>query len=133
MHFDTIIPALNEEETIGDVVRMAYGQGAHRVVVVDNHSTDGTGQRAEEAGAVVVLEPQIGYGRACLTGIEALASDPPEWVLFCDGDGADDKKESLELEESVRIDLLVQSLRVTESKLITSSAYLYHQHLQGQA
>ena len=42
------------------------------------------------AGATVVPEPIRGYGQACLTGMATLASQPPEWVLFCDGDGADD-------------------------------------------
>ena len=90
MEFEVIIPALNEEETIGEVVRMARRNGARRVVVVNNHSSDDTGARAVAAGAHVVYEGQRGYGRACLTGIRELRSNPPEWVLFCDGDGADD-------------------------------------------
>ena len=90
MEFEVIIPALDEEETIGDVVRMARENGARRVVVVDNHSSDDTEARALSAGAHVVYEGQRGYGRACLTGINELKINPPEWVLFCDGDGADD-------------------------------------------
>jgi glycosyltransferase involved in cell wall biosynthesis len=90
MEFEVIIPALDEEETIGDVVRMARGNGARRVVVVDNHSSDDTEAQALAAGAHVVYEGQRGYGRACLTGINEMRINPPEWVLFCDGDGADD-------------------------------------------
>jgi glycosyltransferase involved in cell wall biosynthesis len=90
MRFDVIIPALDEEKTIGDVVESAQDTGARRVVVVDNGSTDSTSLKAKEAGAVVVSEPIRGYGQACLTGIASLTADPPDWVLFCDGDGADD-------------------------------------------
>lgn len=90
MVFEVIIPALDEEATIGDVVRMVQHEGARRVVVVDNRSTDATADRAREAGAHVVYEAKRGYGRACLSGIDVLKSDPPDWVLFCDGDGSDD-------------------------------------------
>ena len=90
MQFDVIIPALNEEETIAAVVNAAIEQGARSVFVVDNGSSDATSQRARSAGARVVYEPIRGYGQACLAGLDAIANDPPSWVLFCDGDGADD-------------------------------------------
>ena len=90
MLFDVIIPALDEEATIGDVVLSALSAGARTVMVVDNGSIDSTAQHALTAGARVVTEPIRGYGQACLTGIEAVSLEPPEWVLFCDGDGADD-------------------------------------------
>ena len=60
MQFETIIPALDEEETIYDVVRLAYVQGARRVVVVDNGSMDQTTQRALKAGAHVGYESRRG-------------------------------------------------------------------------
>ena len=90
MEFSAIIPALDEEQTIGDVVAMVLTCGATSVVVVDNGSSDETASRARAAGAKVIHEPRKGYGRACLTGIEMLAANPPPWVLFCDGDGSDD-------------------------------------------
>lgn len=90
MRFDVIIPALDEEATIADVVRSAMETGARRVVVVDNGSVDQTPKRAVEAGARVVREEIRGYGQACLSGLKSISEDPPEWVLFCDGDGADD-------------------------------------------
>ncbi len=84
-----IIPALNEEEPIADVVRECLATGLPReVIVVDNGSSDRTAERAKAAGARVVSEPMPGYGRACAAGVRAL---PPECdlVVFLDGDGSD--------------------------------------------
>lgn len=83
-----IIPALNEQETIAQVVRAVPREICQQVIVVDNASTDATAERAAAAGARVVKEPQRGYGRACATGVSDLASDC-EIVVFLDGDGSD--------------------------------------------
>lgn len=88
-----VIPALDEEATIGRVVTelcdAVRATGAEVVAfVVDNGSTDETAQRARAAGATIVPEPQRGYGRACLTGLSALPRI--DIVLFADGDGSDD-------------------------------------------
>ncbi|MDQ3313684.1 MAG: glycosyltransferase, partial [Verrucomicrobiota bacterium] len=54
MNVCVVIPALDEEEPIGDVVRGCLATGLpSEVVVVDNGSTDGTAARAREAGARV--------------------------------------------------------------------------------
>ncbi len=83
-----IIPALNEEQAVGSVVRDALGQGVREVIVVDNGSTDSTAAAAADAGARVVSEPRRGYGRACWAGWQA--ADPASDVLvFMDGDGSD--------------------------------------------
>ncbi len=66
-----VIPALNEAEAIGDVVRTVAQQNVHRVIVVDNGSTDSTADAARAAGAEVVNEPQRGYGNACRMGVAA--------------------------------------------------------------
>ena len=86
-----LIPALNEEGSIGGVVRELRERGVTRVVVADNGSTDATPQVAARAGAQLARDPRPGYGRACLAGLALLESDPspPEVVLFVDGDGAD--------------------------------------------
>ena len=67
-----IIPCLNEEEPIGDVVREVLATGIGEVIVVDNGSTDRTAERAKAAGARVVREPVRGYGRACAAGLAAI-------------------------------------------------------------
>ncbi len=83
-----IIPALNEEEPIADVVRECLATKIPReVIVVDNESTDRTADRARLAGARVVTTMR-GYGRACAAGVRALPNDC-DIVVFLDGDGSD--------------------------------------------
>lgn len=84
-----IIPALNEAETIADVVQALQKQGLQRIRVVDNGSCDRTAGVAEAAGATVIHEPHQGYGQACWLGYQDLPDDIT-WILFCDGDGSDD-------------------------------------------
>jgi glycosyltransferase involved in cell wall biosynthesis len=84
-----VIPALNEEEPIGDVVREIAATGLTReIIVVDNGSTDATATRGREAGALVVAEPQRGYGHACQRGVNSV-SPACEIIVFLDGDGSD--------------------------------------------
>lgn len=85
-----IIPALNEELSIGRVVA-AIPSFVSQVIVVDNGSTDKTADVARAAGAQVVSEPRRGYGAACLAGIEAL--EKPDIVVFLDADFSDDPSE----------------------------------------
>jgi len=83
-----VIPALNEEEPIGEVVREVIATGIPReVVVVDNGSTDLTAECARNAGARVISVPR-GYGRACAAGVAAV-SDECDVLVFLDGDGSD--------------------------------------------
>jgi glycosyltransferase involved in cell wall biosynthesis len=88
-----VIPALDEERSIGDVLRNIPAPYRRRMVVVDNGSRDGTARVAREAGAQVVAEPRRGYGAACLAGLAALAADPPRAVVFLDADSSDDPAE----------------------------------------
>lgn len=88
MKVSVIIPALNEEETIGDVVRAVLCQSVDEVLVVDNGSDDATAEQAQLAGARVVHEPRRGYGRACAAGVRALTPEC-DIVVFLDGDGSD--------------------------------------------
>ncbi|HLL14091.1 MAG TPA: glycosyltransferase family 2 protein [Pyrinomonadaceae bacterium] len=83
-----VIPALNEEEPIADVVRGIPREIASEIIVVDNGSDDRTAERARAAGARVVSEPRRGYGRACLAGVGAVAAGC-EIIVFLDGDGSD--------------------------------------------
>ncbi len=70
------------------MVREVLTQNVDEVIVVDNGSTDKTAERAAEAGARVVREPNRGYGRACAAGVNAVRPDA-EIVCFLDGDGSD--------------------------------------------
>ena len=81
-----VIPALNEAEAIGLVLREIPPLVAE-VVVVDNGSTDRTAEVARAHGARVVPEPRRGYGQACLTGIAALGD--ADVVAFLDADHSD--------------------------------------------
>jgi glycosyltransferase involved in cell wall biosynthesis len=83
-----VIPALNEEACIAEVVEAIPRDVAGEVIVVDNGSDDQTALRARAAGARVVSEPRRGYGRACLAGVRAIAPEC-EIVVFLDGDGSD--------------------------------------------
>ena len=86
---DVVIPALNEAKAIPHVLRDIPRSWVRRVVVADNGSTDGTADAASRSGAEVVCERERGYGAACLRAIEHLASDPPDIVVFMDGDHSD--------------------------------------------
>lgn len=89
-----VIPALNEELSIGRVVG-AIPKWVSQIVVVDNGSTDATAEVAMAAGAQVVCERRRGYGAACLAGIAAL--DRPDIVVFLDADFSDDPSEMTRL------------------------------------
>jgi len=83
-----VIPCLNEEAPIGDVIRDVLTLPVDQVIVVDNGSTDRTAEVAAAAGARVVREPMRGYGRACAAGIAAVRPET-DIVCFLDGDGSD--------------------------------------------
>jgi len=84
-----VIPALDEERALPYVLREIPRPPVRRVVVADNGSTDATAEVAVENGAEVVHEPERGYGAACLRALAHLDSDPPDIVVFLDGDYSD--------------------------------------------
>ena len=86
---DVVIPALNEEDSLGLVLTDIPRAWVRRLVVVDNGSVDGTAAVARGHGAEVVTEPRRGYGSACLAGLAHLAADPPDIVVFLDADYSD--------------------------------------------
>jgi glycosyltransferase involved in cell wall biosynthesis len=90
-----IIPALNEQDAIGRVIRDIPGDVADEIIVVDNGSTDETAMIAEQAGARVVREPHRGYGAACLKGIASARE--PDILVFLDGDYSDYPEEMADM------------------------------------
>ncbi len=84
-----IIPTINEAKAIGSVIdeipRQALEQGGYQVevMVVDGGSTDGTRQIAEERGALVMVEPRRGKGRAMRTALDIAKAD---FIFMLDGD-----------------------------------------------
>lgn len=119
MIVDVVIPARNEESTIAVVVRAVPSRSVRAVLVVDNGSSDGTARAAEDAGAVVVREPRIGYGAACLRGVAHLSTlpRPPDVVVFLSADGSDDPKQ---------IPLLLKPLEDNLFDLVVGSRVLGH-------
>ena len=85
-----IIPAYNEEESIGLVIQ-DIPASVHEIIVVNNNSTDATAKNAEDAGATVLSEPKPGYGNACLKGIDYIKQQKivTDIVVFLDGDYSD--------------------------------------------
>lgn len=96
---DVIIPAFNEEEAVGLVVRDIPKDLVRHIIVVNNASSDSTSEQARAAGAIVVDQPLRGYGNACLKGIEKVAThDPhPDIVVFIDADHSDHPQQMTEV------------------------------------
>ncbi len=109
---DVVLPCLNEAEALPWVLsRMPRG---FRPIVVDNGSTDGSGDVARALGARVVLEPRRGFGAAAHAGL--LAATAPI-VAFCDADASMDPAGLIAIAEPVlhgRLDLVLGRRRPTE-------------------
>lgn len=105
-----IIPARNEDASIGLVLDEIPRECADRIVVVDNGSTDQTAEVARSRGATVVREPVAGYGRACLAGIAAAGECDVIVVLDADhSDYPDDLPALLAPIEAGDADLVIGS------------------------
>ena len=85
-----IIPAFNEEASIGKVIQ-EIPEIVSEIIVVSNNSTDGTAEVAKEAGATVLFEARKGYGYACLKGMDYISKklEKPGIIVFLDGDYSD--------------------------------------------
>lgn len=88
-----IIPAWNEEGSIGRVIDELPKRWCREIVVADNNSTDYTAEIARKFGATVVAASRQGYGSACLAGIAHVESLPaerqPRVIAFIDADYSD--------------------------------------------
>ncbi|MER5393376.1 glycosyltransferase family 2 protein [Saccharopolyspora sp. NPDC002686] len=85
---DVVLPCLDEARALPGV--LAAIPAGFRPIVVDNGSSDGSAEVAEEHGAVVVREPRRGYGAAVHAGLTAATA---EFVCFLDCDGSLDAGE----------------------------------------
>ena len=106
-----IIPALDEEQSLGRVLEELPAGLFDQILVVDNGSRDHTAEVARSKGADVVREPRRGYGQACLAGIAQLAATT-EIVVFMDADASDVPAEAARLVEpiaSAAADLVIGS------------------------
>ncbi|MEC7583912.1 MAG: glycosyltransferase family 2 protein [Planctomycetota bacterium] len=90
-----VIPAYNEEETIGQVVE-EFRQEPHldEIVVVNNNCTDRTAEIATEHGARVVEESRPGYGSALMAGMEAAKGD---LLVLVEADGSFRARDTVKL------------------------------------
>ncbi|MEE9438731.1 MAG: glycosyltransferase family 2 protein [Saprospiraceae bacterium] len=88
---DVIIPAYNEEESVGCVVNDIPKEFVRNIIVANNNSTDTTADVAKNAGAIVINQPISGYGNACLKGMEYIANleVKPDILVYLDGDYSD--------------------------------------------
>lgn len=84
-----VIPAFNEEASIGKVVDDIPKDWVTEIIVVSNNSSDKTEVNAKKAGATVLVENRKGYGWACLKGIAYAIKGKAEIIVFLDGDYSD--------------------------------------------
>ena len=112
-----VVPALDEEASIGDVVRGFRALASvDLVVVVDNRSRDRTAERAREAGAVVVAENRPGYGAALRAGIEHALERGAGIVVLAEADGTFDPADLARLLAELGESELVLGSRTAEMR-----------------
>jgi len=108
-----IIPAFNEEASIGKVIQ-EIPEIVSEIIVVSNNSTDSTAEVAKNAGATVLFEPNKGYGYACLKGMDYISKkiEKPSIIVFLDGDYSDYPAELTQIIEPIlsdNIDMVIGS------------------------
>jgi len=109
-----IIPAFNEQNSVGKVIRDIPEEWVSEVIVVNNNSNDDTVRVAKEAGATVLEEPEQGYGNACLKGIAYISQqiEKPDIVVFMDADYSDYPEELPQLVQPIiaeKVDMVIGS------------------------
>lgn len=119
MTVDVIIPVLNEEHSIVNVLNDIPQHLVRNIYVVDNGSTDRTKEFATDHGAIVLTETRRGYGSACLKGIQFIVENKqttvPDAIAFLDGDYSDYPEE---------IEQLIQVLEIENMDMVIGSRVL---------
>lgn len=114
-----VIPAYNEEKTIGKVIDNLKKQGLKNIIVVDDGSADGTSNIAEKHKVKVYIHViNRGLGGALNTGISAALMNHADIIVTCDADGQhdpEDVKRVIEIIKKEKIDVVIGS-RLINSK-----------------
>ena len=114
-----MIPAFNEESTIARVI-IATKKYVDKIIVVNDGSSDMTGEIAEELGAIVVThDKNRGYGAALRTGFKEALKESTKIVVTLDADGQHDPSEIPRLIEPIikgEADIVIGSRFVKGSK-----------------
>lgn len=102
-HIIVIIPAFNEENSVGKVVDDIPKDWVKEIIVVNNNSNDQTAVNADSAGAIVIDEPIQGYGNACLKGMAYLVENniAPDIVVYLDADYSDYPEQLIDLVQPI--------------------------------
>lgn len=93
-HVTFLLPAYNEEESIGTLLRDVRKCRKSRVLVIDNNSNDRTAEIAKKSGANVLRERKQGKGFAVKTGFENIKS---EFAVMLDADNTYDPRDAQKL------------------------------------
>jgi glycosyltransferase involved in cell wall biosynthesis len=116
---DILIPARNEEKALPHLLKEIDRSQVRTIFVVDNGSTDDTAKVALAEGAHVVPCPEPGYGNACLAGIAEIRKNPPDILVFLDGDRSDHPEHLPELVAPIqanRADMVLGSRTLGEAE-----------------
>ena len=112
-HITAIVPAYNEELSIGSVI-LSTSEFADHIIVIDDGSTDRTAEIAERAGSQVIKHPEnMGKGAALKTGFSAIENS--DIIVTIDGDGQ---------HNSMEIPKLTKPIEKGEADIVNGSRYL---------
>jgi glycosyltransferase involved in cell wall biosynthesis len=124
-----VIPALNEEESLGTVLERVDRSLISEIILVDGGSSDDTVAIAGANGARVIREARRGYGRACAAGV---ASAQGRAIVFMDADGADDPAQIADIVGPIRRDEADMVLGSRLAGEISPGAMPWHQKFGNQ-
>lgn len=116
-----IIPAFNEQNSIGKVIRDIPKDWVSEVIVVNNNSKDDTEEVARKAGVTVLKEERQGYGYACLKGMDYVKAQnlQPDIIVFMDADYSDHPEQLPEVVKPILekdMDLVIGSRALGEKE-----------------